>query len=156
MLLVHNNSIWRPHFIKFSHWTHHKLWSSNSIIITASTNNQSIWTIRSLSPEHCAELRNLHHHSKPAATSKIIHQNVYATLMNPTCVYTPLPITKPTYTSKLLNHTNFWIKSIPTINILNIYCQFTEIQTVSSKDNPSHLINQSDTNSLCIQFYFQI
>ena len=45
--------------------------------------------------------------------------------------------------SKLLKHIFLWIKSIPTSNILNIYYQFTELYIVSSRDNPSHLSNQS-------------
>jgi len=138
MLVVHNN-------------THEDLVSSNFHTgpfrnfetQTASTNNQLIWTIRLLSPEHCAEPRNLHHHLEPAATWKIMHQNVYATLLNPTCVYMLLLVVKPVYTFKTIETYNFWIKFVRTNNMMTIYCLFTKLYKSSRRDHPYHLFNQS-------------
>jgi len=99
-----------------------------------------------LNLETCINIQN---QLKP---QKFMCQTIYATSMNKTHVYMLLPLAQPTYTCK-----DFESQTVPTSNVLNIYCQLMKLYTGRQHKTLLliYTINQIST-SLCIQIYIHI
>jgi len=97
ILLKHNTIIWRPHFIKFSYWTHSYHWSSKQSILASSISE----SLNHWNPITRPQSRTLNSATifRANCIIKIMHQSAYATWKCWTSVYTQLHQGEPAYMS---------------------------------------------------------
>lgn len=114
MLLVHKNTIWRPRFIKFSYWTHKKLWNWNCINQQSVNLNNQITLTRTLcwTQKPASSFRtscNLKNHTSECI-SYFTKPNlcVYATSFKKTYVYLQNYWIITTFESDLYQPIIFW------------------------------------------------
>jgi len=116
VLLKQNTILWRPHFIKFSYWTHTYHWSSKQSILASSISE----SLKQWNPVNNTVTRTQSRTLNSAtifrthSIIKLMHQIAYATWKCWTCVYTQLHQGEPTYMSLITYsklHCTSWLQT---------------------------------------------